>query len=667
MAQYIANCSGELKTADDVRMFLHKHDIAGAAQLSDRKLYSVKRFLDEMLLEDFHESFSFLQSQVGILLEANPGSIAEIQSIQIPDSEGICKTERFYRMFFVLGSDIEMAKRCKPIVSFDAGGLKLGVWSNYQVMVCGMQDGEGRDCSVGFAVVPAEDEQNYTFFIEGLKSNLDLKAMFEEAGLLVISDRSKGLASAVKNGLPRAHHRWCNLHLLGNLPAPGLSDAELSLYWRIVKSSTESEFEEHMAYLRSSRVDAYRYLRKQPPAYWTTWASPLPTWGLTTNNLSERAVLYMGSDRDLGRKSTMLAMIVKYTKKVREYSLQTNQYINDTMTEQQQKRCETRFRVDSARSAAGHVISSEAHNRFQESLKEAHRLQSKLVGKVRSNDETEYHVWFPHTKQLSASGYRASLSHSITEDRQTVFVGKDGSYTHCSCARFSGGNVLFPCKHSLVVLLNMQRVGDILKNADKYFHSCFLMSNVLQASSHAIQSAFHVLPRRSDLLLLGPPPSIVSKVATGQRIQSRSQLHSRSSGGKKLRRCSACGEAGHTVRRCPAKDVPVSERKQFIEDRRQEAQCREHQSLQQLDVNAALSTVTTLPFIYPTALTVMENATKKRRRLETESDEDNSDEIDSSEDDCSEADEYCTDIPSAIAGLVRSLLGSSWQDHTEMT
>lgn len=315
-AKYLESSSGKVNSAEDVRTFLNKQNIPGAAQLNCRKLQNIKRFHDEMQLEEFQESFSYLQSQVGILLEANPGSIADVQCIEIPNAAGI-STQRFYRMFFVLRSDIEVAMQCKPIISFDAGALKLAAWSKYQVLVCGMQDGEGRDCSVGFAVVPTEDEMNYTYFLEGMKSDNDLKRVLEQEGLLVITDRDKGLMNAIAKGLPQAHHRWCSLHLFGNIPPPAFTHVERELYWKIVKCSTESEFRELMSALRSLHKPAYDYLSKLAPEHWTTWASPVPTWGLTTNNLSERAVKYIGSDIDLGRKSTMVSLVVEYTKKVR--------------------------------------------------------------------------------------------------------------------------------------------------------------------------------------------------------------------------------------------------------------------------------------------------------------------------------------------------------------
>lgn len=75
-------------------------------------------------------------------------------------------------------------------------------------------------------------------------------------------------------------------------------------------------------------------------------------------------------------------------------------------------------------------------------------------------------------------------------------------------------------------------------------------------------------------MLLGPAPSIVSKAAIGNRIQSRSAKHSGINTGKRLRRCGLCAQPGHTIARCPAKDIPLEDRAQFFRDREQETLVR---------------------------------------------------------------------------------------------
>lgn len=149
LAKLLQATTGKLATSAEVRAHLEKIGVRGAGQISDAQMQRVKRCHEEMHLESFHKSFSFVQSKLGTLVDRNP---VDLQTIQLEDSNGE-KSERFYRMYFILKSDIDVALHCKPVLSFDAGALKLSQWSRYQVMVCGMQDGDKHDCSVGFAIV----------------------------------------------------------------------------------------------------------------------------------------------------------------------------------------------------------------------------------------------------------------------------------------------------------------------------------------------------------------------------------------------------------------------------------------------------------------------------------------------------------------------------------
>ena len=78
----------------------------------------------------------------------------KLQSLSVSlDSQ--CEVEqRFYRLAIILAASVDIAKYCKPVISFDSGALKHACWPGYQVMVMGMQDGEKRDVLVGIAIVP---------------------------------------------------------------------------------------------------------------------------------------------------------------------------------------------------------------------------------------------------------------------------------------------------------------------------------------------------------------------------------------------------------------------------------------------------------------------------------------------------------------------------------
>lgn len=73
------------------------------------------------------------------------------------------------------------------------------------MLVCGSQDGANQDLMLGSA--------SYTFLLNAMKKNQDMKNFVEQKGLVVTSDRYKGVENAVNTILGEtAHHRYCALH-----------------------------------------------------------------------------------------------------------------------------------------------------------------------------------------------------------------------------------------------------------------------------------------------------------------------------------------------------------------------------------------------------------------------------------------------------------------------
>lgn len=267
---------------------------------------------NECLNGNFTESFQYFASYLKYLIGNNPGSVFSYQVVV--DENG---NTRFGRFALVLKAEINITRAAKPIISLDGGYMKHGLWGSYQVLVCGTQDGEGRDCSIGIALCPEESAESYGFFLKTMKKDPQLKAFLEKKGLVVTSDRAKGLMKTVKKHLPNSNHRYCALHLLGNIKSGrSFTEDDRQLYWKIVYAQTEKDFNGYMEKLSKTHVEAYEYLKKVDPKYWTNWAFPGPTWGHVTNNLSERAVKFIGCDSDDGRKQPILDIIQTYCDKV---------------------------------------------------------------------------------------------------------------------------------------------------------------------------------------------------------------------------------------------------------------------------------------------------------------------------------------------------------------
>ena len=302
--------SAALYSCADVKDFCSKVGIS-ASSLSVSTCHRAAVACNRGAMVSFSDSFAYLESFIQQLIAENKGT-SYTYNITL-DNDG---QSRFARLAILFEAEANVAINCKPIISLDAGYLKEQ-WDAYQILVCATQDGENRDCSFGIAIVPSESEENYKFFIDTLKKNLRLKEYLETDGLVVISDRCKGLLNAVKDNLPNSHHRHCALHLLGNIKkGRAFTEADHKLYWSIVRAKTKVDYEEGMNNLLLSHKEAYDYLSSLDPSNWCDFAFPGVCWGHVTNNLAERAVKYIGSDANDVRSLPIIDLMRSYIQKV---------------------------------------------------------------------------------------------------------------------------------------------------------------------------------------------------------------------------------------------------------------------------------------------------------------------------------------------------------------
>lgn len=107
-----------------------------------------------------------------------------------------------------------------------------------------------------------------------MKEQSDLRSVLASNELVVITDRCEGLIGAVQQTLPDAHHRYCALHLLGNVPSPAFGTAERLHYFRAVHAKTNVELNARMEVLKVLHPAAHQYLSGIEPCLWVDYAQP---------------------------------------------------------------------------------------------------------------------------------------------------------------------------------------------------------------------------------------------------------------------------------------------------------------------------------------------------------------------------------------------------------
>ncbi|XP_010451589.1 PREDICTED: uncharacterized protein LOC104733732 [Camelina sativa] len=139
---------------------------------------------------------------------------------------------------------------------------------------------------IAWAVVDVEDEENWTWFLSKLKDDFHLQ---EGQGFTVISDRQKGLINAVNRVLPYVEHRMCARHIYGNLKGDFPNQNEVkTMFWRVAESYTVAEYETNLENARNYDIRLYDAIMQRNPRNCSlAFCSPTAKCVDVHNNISE--------------------------------------------------------------------------------------------------------------------------------------------------------------------------------------------------------------------------------------------------------------------------------------------------------------------------------------------------------------------------------------------
>ncbi|GJR54927.1 multidrug resistance-associated protein 5, partial [Tanacetum coccineum] len=109
---------------------------------------------------------------------------------------------------------------------------------------------------VAWAVVNVENEDNWTWFLELLESDLGYS---RGNGLTLMSDQHKGLIEAVKDVMPNAEHRQCARHICENFKKQYHGLEYRQLFWATSKASYPQLFNKIMDKIKSANPNAHKF------------------------------------------------------------------------------------------------------------------------------------------------------------------------------------------------------------------------------------------------------------------------------------------------------------------------------------------------------------------------------------------------------------------------
>lgn len=240
------------------------------------------------LIDRWQESFAEIPAYVAEFMRLNPGGYAAYT---------VHPETRVFRGLAVFPPTAKTAAACfKPVWALDASHLRSD-WPHGRLLLLVAQDWNKSNVILGAAIVDSESAENYAWFLAQARQIPEIAAALDDRRrrLAIISDRGQAITAALSTYTPAVVQRHCTKHLIGNLKAYLRRDnIALPLVmehatWKLQEASSEREFNVLLQTYRARHPEAVGYLETAiEPEKWTSWASPVPMYGIRTSNMVEQ-------------------------------------------------------------------------------------------------------------------------------------------------------------------------------------------------------------------------------------------------------------------------------------------------------------------------------------------------------------------------------------------
>lgn len=134
-----------------------------------------------------------------------------------------------------------------------------------------------------------------------------LVTSLQDPEAVIISNRLKGLASAVSECFPSAIHSYCSKHLYDNLRL-SYGEVVAQKFWGCAYAKTEFAFNRVLAEIKELNGEAAEYISKLPQERRVPYAVKSARYGHITSNIQESQNAAWLPARDLPALYTMLSI-----------------------------------------------------------------------------------------------------------------------------------------------------------------------------------------------------------------------------------------------------------------------------------------------------------------------------------------------------------------------
>lgn len=200
----------------------------------------------------------------------------------------------FQRCFWAFGACGRVFRTyIRKLIGIDAAHLR-GKYPGILLMATSV-DGNGNLLPVAFAIAEVECGPAWEWFLNHLKIFLAV----DPSSMTIISDRHRGILSAMSNVYPTAHHGLCCYHMSCNMVTDTRDRPALGLFWAAARANTIIQYDQIMQTMSERHADAYRWLQNIEPKKWANAHFPGRRYSMLTTNCSESLNALFKDTREL--------------------------------------------------------------------------------------------------------------------------------------------------------------------------------------------------------------------------------------------------------------------------------------------------------------------------------------------------------------------------------
>lgn len=187
--------------------------------------------------------------------------------------------KRFHRMFVAPNATRNAFQHCRKIIPLACKELESRF--RLALMIGAVIDGNDNLLPICWALVPANDAENWTFFLKHLALSM---GNLENESVVFISNYQNELVNEIHSSFPNAKYCHC-CHSIADTLMNKYGSVSRNLFWKAANACTQIEFEAIIKEIKSNSATAHDYTSTFPVHEWAVHAVQSPRYGQLTANL----------------------------------------------------------------------------------------------------------------------------------------------------------------------------------------------------------------------------------------------------------------------------------------------------------------------------------------------------------------------------------------------